>query len=72
MDEEEKYSDDFAYDEIDFEFELMNSVDGKLITLVCTSNKELTPDEYAQALRQFADRIESIITMSEASSNLIN
>jgi hypothetical protein len=63
---------EFEYEEdgTEFEFELLNSEDGKTVTLVCHSDKALAPDEFAQALRSFADRIDSIITMAEVSSSL--
>ena len=59
-------------DDVEFEFELLNSDDCRLITLVCTADRELSPDEYAQALKMFAERIESIVTMAEASGHTLN
>lgn len=55
-----------------FEFELHSTDDGKIITLVCTTDRELTPDEYAQALQEFAERIDSIVNMNEVVSDLLN
>lgn len=57
-------------DGTEYEFEVFNSEDGLFVTLTCFSTKELAPDEYAQALRAFADRIESIVTMSEVSGQI--
>jgi len=64
--------DDSPDDEIEFEFELTNSDDMSTVVLVCTSSCPLAPDEYAQALRAYADRIEAIATMSEVSAGTIN
>lgn len=55
------------FEEYEYEFELMNSNDEKLITLACRSSKVLDPTEFAEALRNYADRIESILSMSELS-----
>lgn len=55
-----------------FEFELLNSEDGKVITLVCHTDQRLAPDEYAEALRNFADRVETLCSMSEASDGPLN
>lgn len=63
---------DFDVEELEFEFELLNSEDGRLVTLVCKSERELSPDEYAEALRAFADRIESLCIMSEANPSTMN
>jgi hypothetical protein len=65
------YEDD-DLDEIAFEFELLNSDDQKIITLVCTTDREILPEEYAEALRAFADRLDTIMTMAEASGGTIN
>lgn len=59
-------------DEIEYSFELLNSDDGKLITLVCSCDKEMNPTEFAEALKQFADRIESLVTLTEAESGTVN
>ena len=66
--------DRYAYeaDDISFEFELLNSDDMLITTLVCSADKPLDPCEYAQALRAFADRIDSIVTMAEVSGNTVN
>jgi len=66
--------DDYGYEQSEcrFEFEMLNSADGKIITLVCTSDEELTPDEYATALRAFATRIETILTIGEGSEGSMN
>lgn len=65
--------DPFLEEEIDFEFELVNSDDGRVITLVCRTPRELFPDEYAQALKAFADRIESLISMQmDVDGNILN
>lgn len=66
-DVEEEGEDSYGY-----EFELLNSEDGKIITLVCSSERLMTPDEYAQALAAFAERIESILTMAELSNSTLN
>jgi len=66
------YEEDDLLADIDLEFELLNSDDGKLITLVCTADKELSPDEYAQALKLYAERIEAIVTMTEVSGHILN
>jgi len=58
--------------ELGFEFEMLNSADGKIITLVCTADTELTPDEYVTALRAFADRIETILTIGEEVDGTLN
>lgn len=57
-------------DEYEFEFELLNSSDGLTVTLVCSADRILTPDEYAGALRAFADRIDSIVTMAEVGGQM--
>lgn len=49
--------DDDGYEEFDFEFELLNSEDGLIVTLVCACSRELTPDEYADALVAFSQRM---------------
>lgn len=59
-------------EEFGFEFELLNSNDGKTITLVCVVDREVTPDEYAVALIAFAERINSLLSMSEASNGTMN
>lgn len=64
-------SDEFP-EEYDFEFELLNSTDGRIITLVCSTSRELSPDEYAQALIAFAERISSILDMSEVATDTMN
>lgn len=46
------------FDEYDYEFELLNSDDGLLVTLVCASSRELAPEEYLEALRSFIDRMD--------------
>jgi hypothetical protein len=66
-DPDEDDEDVMAYE---YEFELMNSEDGHIVTLVCHSNKMLEPCEYAEALRTFADRIDSIVTMAEVGNTL--
>jgi hypothetical protein len=60
----EDYSKD-DFEEYDYEFELLNSDDERIITLACRSSKILSPTEYAEAIRAYADRIESILHMSE-------
>ena len=65
--------DPFFEEELDFEFELVNSEDGRVITLVCRTSRELFPDEYAQALKAFAERIESVVSMnSEVEKSTLN
>lgn len=59
-------------DEFEFEFELLNSEDGKVITLVCSVSREIGPQEYAEALMAFAERIGTLLTMSEADSQGMN
>jgi len=59
-------------DEFEFEFELLNSEDSRTVTLTCHSTRPLEPSEYADALRAFADRIDSLLTMSEVSGNALN
>jgi len=59
-------------DEFTFEFELLNSDDGLTVTLVCRSDVIMTPDEFAQALHSFADRIDTIASMREAEGSTIN
>lgn len=59
-------------DENNFEFELLNSEDGLIVTLVCCSDRELSPEEYAEALRAFAERIHALATMSEAETGTLN
>ena len=69
------YDADEEYDietDCNFEFEMLNSADGKIITLVCTADKELTPDEYVTALRAFASRIETILTLGEETAGTLN
>jgi hypothetical protein len=56
-------------EEYEFEFELLDSDNPSIITLACYSSKELSPEEYADALRAYADRIESIANMSELTSD---
>ena len=55
-----------------FEFELLNSEDGLTTTLVCRSDQPMSPDDFAQALRSFANRIDSIANMSDVSGGIIN
>lgn len=50
---------------VDYEFELMTSDDGLRITLICRASSELSPDEFAQALRDFAHHIESLVSVAE-------
>lgn len=57
-------------EDLEFEFELLNSPDSKIITLVCSSKRPLSPDEYAEALKAFADRIDSIMSLSDADNTL--
>ena len=59
-------------DGIYFEFELLNSCDGKIVTLVCSTEEPLSTSDFAEALRAFADRVETIETMSEASGYSLN
>ena len=59
-------------DEISFQFELLNSVDEKTITLVCSSDKPLNPDEYREALRSFLERLDTIMSLDETNGNLLN
>lgn len=59
-------------DEGQFEFEILNSHDGKIITLVCRSDKELHPLEYADAIVKYAERIKTLVSLSEFSNNSIN
>lgn len=66
------WDDEDEEDVIDYEFELLNSDDGKVVTLVCSSSRMMSPDEYAAALTAFAERIESILTMSELSNSTLN
>lgn len=56
MDEKEK-------EEINFQFELLNSEDGRTITLVCSSDIPLDPDEYAEALRCFLERLDTLSSL---------
>lgn len=62
---EEDFDEDF-----EFEFQLLNSEDGKIITLVCSANRELSPDEYVQALIAFAERMEALSSLSDASNTM--
>lgn len=66
----EESHDDF--DDIDVSFELLNSVDCLTITLVCSTEKELNPYDYAEALRAFADRIETLSSINEQISGTLN
>lgn len=59
-------------DSYEFEFELLNSEDERIITLVCHSDRIMDPQEYADALRSFADRIDSIATMADVSGQSLN
>lgn len=59
-------------EELEVEFELLNSEEGKIITLVASCSREPDPLEYAQMLREFAERIESLTTMSELSNSTLN
>lgn len=63
---------DDIFEELDVEFELLNSEDCQLITLVCRSSKPLAPEEYALALIGYAERIETISSMAEVSGSTIN
>ena len=63
---------EFEGDELTFEFELLNSDDHRTITLVCTSDIEMTPDEYSQALIAFAERMQVLGEFSEADFNTLN
>jgi hypothetical protein len=64
--------DDEPNEENNFSFELLNSPDGLIITLVCCSTQELSPDEYAEALKAFADRICALTSMSEVETDTLN
>ena len=64
--------DDGAWEEFNFEFELLNSEDGLTVTLVCRTDHPMTPDEFAQALHSFADRIDAVTSMQEIEGNTIN
>lgn len=59
-------------EEYEYEMEIMTDDDKKLITLTCVSSKLLTPDEFAEALRAYADRIDTLLSMRDLSSNTIN
>lgn len=59
-------------EEYEYEFELLNSEDELIITLVCHSDRIMDPQTYAEALRAFADRIDSIATMSDVSGQTLN
>jgi len=53
------------YDDYEFEFELVNSDDGLTVTLVCEASRPLTPDEFADALVAFAERMRILGNMNE-------
>lgn len=55
-----------------FEFELHTSDDGHTITLLCYADKELTPEEYSMALKEFAGQIEVIVNMTDVQSGPLN
>lgn len=59
-------------EEIEFEFEVHNSEDMKILTLICHSDKPLDPADFAYALKAFADRIEVIVSMEQLSSGTLN
>lgn len=67
-DDDDEYG--FEAEDLKFSFELLNSEDGKCITLVCISETELTPDEFAYALKEYARSIEIHLDISE--STIIN
>lgn len=46
------------HDELDFEFEMAGSEDMLTITLTCSSSRPMAPDEFAQALRDYASSLE--------------
>lgn len=52
------------HEEIDFEFEMSGSEDMLTVTLTCCSNRPLAPDEFAQALRDYAASLEIFEHMS--------
>lgn len=54
-------------DALDFEFELLNSDDDKIVTLVCSVSRPVSPDEYAELLNAFADHIRNLVSMAEDS-----
>lgn len=56
FDESDEY-DKFG-ESVNFTFELLNSDDGKTVTLVCVAERELTPDEYVKALKEFTKQID--------------
>lgn len=64
------HEDEYERVEYEYEFELLNSVDGKVITLACTSNHELDPQQYAHALMSYAERILTVQSMSEIMSEV--
>lgn len=64
---EELGPDDKAYT-----MELLNADEGRVITLVCLSTKKLTPDEFVQALRDYAAHIEGCADAGEALGGLVN
>jgi len=63
--EDEDFEEGFETD-FSFTFELLNSEDGKCITLVCLSEQEMTPDEFVFALKEYAKSIEIHQDISEA------
>ena len=64
-------SSDPAYEEdYEFEFEIVNSECGLLVTLVCDASRPLTPDEYADALIAFAERIRILGNMNEETQTM--
>lgn len=74
--EDDFYTDEDAENSLgDIEFELLNSSDDEKIiclTLYCYSKTELSPSEYAQALIEYAKRIECISMMSDIPVNSKN
>lgn len=57
-------------DQLDLHFELINSDDLLLTTLTVRSNVPLTPEDFAAAIRAYADRIDVINTMADAGNVL--
>lgn len=67
-----KHMDEDEEDQLIPLFELVNSEDGRIISLTCISKHELTPDQYAQELIAYAERIMIYGELEEISAGTMN
>lgn len=56
--------------ELHFECELVNSNDDLITTVIIRTDQPPSPDDLAYVLRKYADKIESLAHLSEASNTM--